>query len=157
MAGKGPPPSPTAIHLLRGNPGKRPLPENEPQPELALPKPPANLSPAAKREWHKTGKKLLALGVISELDPGAFAIYCQNYTDWLATIEKLNKTGMLLKRHDGDIYVNPLFKIAAELQAASMRALIEFGMTPSSRTRVKAIPRRQKDEAEEFLRGRQTG
>ncbi len=44
-------PTPTRLKLLGGNPGKRPLNLDEPQPEPTLPEPPAHLSDEAKAEW----------------------------------------------------------------------------------------------------------
>jgi hypothetical protein len=48
----GPPPTPSYLKLLRGNPGKRRSPP-EPQPELApaCPEPPVFLGEYAKEEW----------------------------------------------------------------------------------------------------------
>ena len=44
MGARGPAPEPTALKILAGNPGKRKLPENEPQPQ-GTPICPAWLSP----------------------------------------------------------------------------------------------------------------
>ena len=43
----GPPPKPTKLKLLAGNPGKRPLNENEPEPEAVAPSVPAHLDDEA--------------------------------------------------------------------------------------------------------------
>lgn len=54
---RGPKPTPTALKVIRGNPGKRALPENEPTPQLgaAAPNCLAHLAaPDAKHyaSWH---------------------------------------------------------------------------------------------------------
>jgi hypothetical protein len=56
MAG-GPRPQPTTLRLLRGNPGKRKLNRDEPQPEIppAVPDPPPHLLPLARDEWWRCG------------------------------------------------------------------------------------------------------
>lgn len=147
-------PVPTALKALRGNPGKRPLPADEPRAEAKLPKPPPELSDAAKLEWKRTGRKLLRLGVMTELDAAQFAAYCQQYAMWLETIGRINKTGVLLKDGKGGFVLNPLVRLARDLQFAYTRALAEFGMSPVSRTRVQAVP--QADETDPFealLRG----
>jgi hypothetical protein len=41
---------PTALKIIQGNPGRRPISANEPQPEIGA-DPPDWLSPAAKEHW----------------------------------------------------------------------------------------------------------
>ena len=47
MATRGRKPKPTALKVLEGNPGKRPLNENEPKPERKAPECPSWLEPEA--------------------------------------------------------------------------------------------------------------
>ena len=51
MGRRGPPPKPTRIRLLQGNPSKRPINKREPKPPDGSPRCPAWLSPEAKRTW----------------------------------------------------------------------------------------------------------
>ena len=51
MAGRKP--KPTKLKLLAGNPGGRPLPENEPQPDPAIPDPPDWMEGEALAEWRR--------------------------------------------------------------------------------------------------------
>ncbi len=67
-------PKPTALKLLTGNPGKRPTNPDEPTPDLGLPRPPAWLSAAAKREYSRLGRQLLAQGIMTILDRNALAL-----------------------------------------------------------------------------------
>ena len=62
MKTPGPPPTPTNLKLLRGNPGKRKLNTNEPDPAPAIPPCPGHLDKVAKKEWRRISKELLALG-----------------------------------------------------------------------------------------------
>ena len=48
MAGRKP--KPTRLKIIQGNPGKRPLNKNEPQPERRLMRAPSHLSEEAKKE-----------------------------------------------------------------------------------------------------------
>lgn len=133
-------PVPTTIKLLRGNPGRRPLNDAEPKPPVKLPPPPPELSDAAKKEWRKTGRKLVAMGVMTELDGPMLAAVVVPYTRFLEMQGLLAKSSVLLKRSDGTLYINPLVRIARECQEQFTRALAEFGMSPVSRSRVKATP-----------------
>ena len=74
---RGPKVVPTALKLLNGNPGGRPLNKNEVKPDLELPDPPDHLSEYGKAEWNRLGPQLLRLGLMSALDNSAFALFCQ--------------------------------------------------------------------------------
>ena len=50
---RGPKPQPTKLKILRGIPGKRRLPENEPILPPVLPEPPEFVQGAALQEWHR--------------------------------------------------------------------------------------------------------
>ena len=47
----GRPPVPTAIKRIRGNPGRYPLPEDEPKPPRGIPEAPEHLSELARKAW----------------------------------------------------------------------------------------------------------
>ena len=79
MATRGRKPKPTAIKLLEGNPGRRPLNEHEPVPPKATIKCPAWLEPEAKKEWKRLAPALESMGVLTSVDISAFAGYCQAY------------------------------------------------------------------------------
>ena len=139
---------PTTLKLLRGNPGRRPLNATEPAPPkpARLPPPPPELSDAAKKEWRKTGKQLLAVGLLTTLDTAQFAAYCQTYARWLDVSATLAKTSVLIKGQRGELIANPLLRIARDLQIQFTRALLEFGMSPSSRSRINATPTEKEED-----------
>ena len=144
-------PLPTALKLVRGNPGRRPLNENEPQVEPKIPEPPRELPARAKREWRRIGKQLLAAGLVTELDRMALAALVQSYARWIETQQLLSKSGLLVRNKDGLPRVNPLLRISREAQAEFTRMLSEFGMTPSSRSRVSVHQTDAADPFEKFL------
>ena len=55
MAQRGRKPKPTAMKVLEGNPGGRPLNKNEPKPDKKAPRCPAWLEEEAKKECHRSG------------------------------------------------------------------------------------------------------
>jgi P27 family predicted phage terminase small subunit len=129
---------PTATKELRGNPGKRPLNKDEPKPPRKIPTCPAHLDDAAKAEWKWISKHLHAIGVLTLIDKAALAGYCQAYSRWAAAEAALQKTGLVLKSADGRFYTNPYLAVVNRALANMHSFLSEFGMTPASRTRVKA-------------------
>jgi phage terminase small subunit len=72
-------PKPTRLKVLTGNPGKRPLNNNEPNPEAAMPDCPPELGPVAKQEWDRLAAQLGPLRMITHLDRAALASYCAAY------------------------------------------------------------------------------
>ena len=59
MAKRGRKPKPTALKKLEGNPGKRPLNELEPMPQVTMLRCPNWLEPEAKKEWRRLAPVLI--------------------------------------------------------------------------------------------------
>ena len=136
--GAGAPAVPTALKILRGNPGKRPLPANEPQPEAKLPPCPPHIQGEARHEWRRTGRKLLALGLVTEIDTAMLAVYCVAWGRWVEAENMVRETGLIIKTKGGELIASPMLRVAVEAMNQMTRAAAEFGMSPSSRTRVRA-------------------
>jgi len=147
-----PHPTPTKLRVLRGNPGKRPLPQHEAQPKPRLPQAPVFLSMEGKREWTRTGKRLLGLGLMTEIDTAALAAYCQAWGRWRGAEEKLNEFGVVIKV-GASLQVSPYLSVANKAMEQMTRLLIEFGMTPSSRSRVSVSDAQKEDPFEEIRQG----
>jgi P27 family predicted phage terminase small subunit len=138
---------PTHLKLIRGNPGKRPIPV-EPEPEVpeSMPEPPPFLAGYARDEWWTTGPHLVRLGLLTLVDLQVFAAYCQSYATWRTALETLaamaerdaTTRGLLVKRQDGNAARNPLVQIAANAAADMVRYAGEFGLTPVARSRIAA-------------------
>ncbi len=148
--GGGRKPQPTALKLLRGNPGQRPINDAEPQFPVRLPTPPGQLSASAKSIWRREGRRLVQAGVFTIADAPAFAAWCQSYARWLEMVEMLNRTGPILRVEEAPGFrINPLVSAVRDAQADFIRAGVEFGLTPSSRSRVKAtLPARPASDGE---------
>lgn len=146
---QGSKPKPSALRLLEGNRSHRPLNEHEPKARVRLPSPPKELSDPAKREWRRTGRLLREMGVITEIDAAAFAAYCASYARWLECQEMLAKSSVLVKGNMG-LIVNPLLRVARDAQDQFTRALVEFGMSPSSRTRIQ-VTGESRDSLDDLL------
>jgi P27 family predicted phage terminase small subunit len=155
MATRGRKPKPTALKVLEGNPGKRPLNDKEPQPEKKAPRCPSWLEPEAKKEWKRMAKTLEAIGVLTQVDKAAFAGYCQAYARWKEAEEFLSKHGTIFKTPSGYIQQVPQVSIAQTYLKVMKDFCSEFGLTPASRTRIRVNTAETPtdDPMEELLRG----
>jgi hypothetical protein len=72
------------LKLIKGNPGKRPLPKDEPQPDPAIPEKPDYLDAEASKEWDRIVPELERLGLLTQLDRAMLVSYCQA---WSAVVE----------------------------------------------------------------------
>lgn len=138
MAQRGRKPKPTALKILEGNPGKRPLNEYEPMPNKKAPKCPAWLDKEAKKEWRRMSRQLEIIGVLTEVDMAAFAGYCQAYARWKEAEEFITKHGTIVKTPSGYWQQVPQVSIAQTYLKIMNKFCEEFGLTPSARSRITA-------------------
>jgi P27 family predicted phage terminase small subunit len=133
---RGRKPKPTKLKLVNGNPGHRPLNRNEPEPEALTPDPPAHLSAIAVEEWNRITAELEKLKLISSIDRAALAAYCQCYARWVEAETYIEFHGLTITTTLGNSIANPAVGIANTAMKLMGKFLVEFGMTPSSRTRL---------------------
>ena len=136
---RGRKPKPTELKILHGNPGKRPLNDREPKPEKGAPSCPPHIrkDKVAAREWRSIIKVLDAMGLLTKADRTALALYCEAYSRWIEAGEQVKKIGMVVKNaQTGVVYQSPYLAIVNKAFEQIQKFLIEFGMTPSSRTRI---------------------
>jgi P27 family predicted phage terminase small subunit len=158
-----PTPEPTALKIAKGNPGKRKLNFDEPQPALGEPEMPKGLSLSARREWKSIVKDLLELGVLSKVDGKALSAYCECFAMWEQARREIKKDGLTFRtttvvkdrQADGSVKErvvllsikrNPAVAIAFESLRAMKSYLVEFGLTPASRSRLHVIEKPKEDD-----------
>jgi P27 family predicted phage terminase small subunit len=153
----GPAPKPTALKILEGNPGKRALNDREPSYPTAMTnaKPPAFLNRDGKKYWNETAPLLIAQGVLTEVDLASFALVCQAWGRYVDVEKKLAKMSLVIKTTNGNIIQNPLLAVANRAFDQYRAMATEFGLTPSSRSRiVVAAKQPEADPLEAMLSGK---
>jgi P27 family predicted phage terminase small subunit len=141
MAIRGRKPKPTLFKILDGDRKDRINP-HEPRPAAVPPPPPADLDPKGREAWDRIAPKLAELGVLTEVDGEALALYCKNYAIACRAEGQIKRYGVTVK--EGSVRrPNPAVAIAHRAHQIMTSILTEFGLTPSSRSRVKvdATPR----------------
>lgn len=107
-------PTPTALKIVLGNPGKRDIVQDDFKPSGAPVRPPWLKGIAAKK-WDTVAPQLILAGVLTAVDSDMFAAYCA-----LAAEFQKSKGSMMAAR------------------ISQMRALAsEFGLGAASRTRIR--------------------
>jgi P27 family predicted phage terminase small subunit len=128
-------PKPNEVKELEGNPGRRPMfPVIKPRSDKITC--PIHLSGIARREWRRIAPELQRLGLLTNIDRAALASYCQEYSRWVVAEKDLKTEGLIFETDKGYQYQNPKLAVANKAMELMHKFLVEFGLTPSSRTRV---------------------
>lgn len=148
MGRRGPAPTPTALRLLRGNPGKRAINHDEPQVERLtedspLAKCPKWLTGEARALWRRVVPGAIRSGLLTVVDLPTFEAFCQSYARWR---EAEALTGKNLELAIAKGYRNAAVKERQLLLQLGAR----FGFDPSSRSNVKVPPEKPKSKAQSF-------
>jgi P27 family predicted phage terminase small subunit len=105
-----------------------------------LPACPAHLQGEARKKWQRTGRKLRECGLVTEIDGAALALYCQAWERWVEAEAALKAYGVVIKSPSGFPIQSPYLAVANKAMEQMAKQLVEFGMSPSSRTRVAIAP-----------------
>lgn len=124
------------LKVLRGTANVTRLPKEEPAPKTKIPKPPPHVQGEALAEWKRISRKLHKLKLLTTIDGTALAAYCIEYERWADANDKLRTHGTVGKTKNGQFIQSPFLSIANRASCEMRKWLIEFGMTPSARSRV---------------------
>ncbi|GLQ31654.1 phage terminase small subunit P27 family [Litoribrevibacter albus] len=149
------PAKPTALKVVTGNAGKRPLNKNEPKPEVKRPKVPAHLSPKAKTAFRGLCDLLENMGVLTIADGVALELMCDAYAEWRdcrKVVEKEGRTYQTTSMAGELVYkARPEVAMASDAWKRLKAMMGEFGLTPASRTKLQTNKPEEVDPLEEFL------
>jgi P27 family predicted phage terminase small subunit len=134
---RGRKPDPTALKILKNNPGRRPLNTREPKhPGLDAAVPPQLTHPEAIAEWSRI-VETLGRGHVTMVDRGTLIAYCAKWAQWLDLETEAAQHAYLLRApKTGTPMQNPALQMANKLLMTWLRLAVELGITPSSRARI---------------------
>jgi phage terminase small subunit len=154
MGLRGPAPKPTGVRVIEGCRAHRPLPENEPQYASGIPVKPKKISRQAQRVWEELVEEMAPANVLRSVDQRALwqlsedeAILSEAYAGLWKMIRAIENKA---KSEGKELPGGPLFALISmtsgrlamnAIRDLGARVLIErreFGLTPSSRTRISA-------------------
>lgn len=142
---------PANVSWLRGRSGRNSTAQKAARQEKAAsqnpappPEPPAPMNPvpAAPKKLTARGRKVFdslaerihRLRGMTELDVDALCFYVDSYLMYEDAMKVVRKKGAI----DGDGMRRPEVSVAREAHKECLRLLTEFGLTPSSRVRIRA-------------------
>jgi len=158
---------PANVHVLRGNPSKKPLSEllGELQPVVEIPGCPRHLLPEARKEWKRITVELERYGLISKLDRATLSLYCQAWARWVWAEEQLQRAqqlaatkmaeaaaqgkayeggdGLTIPTPNGHLAYSPHWVISNKAAEQVYRFREAFGLGPDVRGKVQTSDNRQ--------------
>lgn len=146
MAGRKP--VPTKLKVVRGTAQPCRTNQDEPKPANDHIKMPLGLSKRAKSQWRKVCRQLQDAEIITNVDTHALAMYCEAFARWAEANQEIERFGAVVKSPSGFPVQSPYLQIANKAFDQMKGMLIEFGMTPSSRTKVSRVKKEQPDDKE---------
>lgn len=164
MAGRKP--KPTRLHVIHGNPSKKRLNYDEPQPDpVKNPSPPKHLDPIASYLWRVLCVELSELGILGRIDLKALERYCECYSTWRDAQKMRAERGVVVEKKQIvgeteiviDVKTAPWVTVAAKM-SAEMRAIESAtGMGgAANRAKVK-VDEKPKQSAADKFRSRKRG
>ena len=147
MGRRGPAPKPTALKLVGGNPGNRPLNGSEPVPPAGEPDVPAWVIGPSLEIWRQLVPGLSRVGLARRIDGVVLGRYCVLLHRWIEAIEFIRKNGPTYPvraeprgdQRTGRVVAVREFPQNAEMRRLNQQLLVlerEFGLTPAARTRI---------------------
>lgn len=130
-------PTPTSLKVLRGNPGQRPINEEEPRPPTADVAPPPRLTGEALAKWQEIAPLLASMGVFTQADRGVIERYCLMHEQWLHVVKHVQENGMTQLTQTGYSQLTAEGSLFKSLPAELMRIEAQFGMTAAARSTMK--------------------
>lgn len=136
---RGPKPAPTELKILKGEKNRSRINANEPTPPPSADAPPPDMSEAALSYWTNYAPMLLRVRVLSEADRRVLQELCESLVDLEAMRKEVRADGYGVT-NGGTVSPHFLLPSIFKAQAHVAKLLAELGMTPSSRSRVRALP-----------------
>jgi P27 family predicted phage terminase small subunit len=136
----GRPRKPKELKVIQGTFRKTREPKARPDFSGKVPNPPMWLNAAARREWRRVVKEFAKLDMLKGIDFAELAAYCGAFADMAQLSKDIEKEGVVSPTINGGVQRNPKTTLLKEAREFIHKSCQQFGMTPSSRSRVDLSP-----------------
>lgn len=148
MGLRGPAPKATNLRILEGNPSKRPLNDNEPQPEAGAICP-EWLSEDAQEEWERLAPVLEACGILTKADQYTLAAYCEAVSGYKAATLAVAQRGMVMQG-ERQRKVSPEMAAQRNYAEQMIKFGTKLGLSPGDRASIKVPGPKQQSIWDEY-------
>ena len=157
---RGRKPLANAVKEASGTFAKNPQRRNNDEPKVQLGRPniPESVAadPVAKSRWHWVCDQLESMNLLATTDQGLIAGYCMDYSMMLSLWEVIKGGNVSITDDKGRPKLRPEANQFHTYSDRLLKREAELGLTPSSRSRLKAPQTEQEDEFTAWLK-RRTG
>lgn len=141
MGARGPAPKATNMRILEGNPSRRPINTDEPQPESGAVCP-YWVTDGARQVWDEVAPILINCGILTVADQVMFAAWCDAVANYKAVSLEIDAViSVPLEGDTEPVYAQKVIKslIASQRNYAELmiRFGTKFGLSPGDRTGLK--------------------
>ena len=134
MAGRKP--KPTNLKILEGNPGKRPLNHDEPQPEPGA-KCPDWLSDQGQSEWQRIAPVLERCGILTAADQIHLAAYCDSVANYVRATQEIEHLDSLTEKGPHGTKMAPIVSAQRNYADLMVKFGSRLGLSPADRSSIK--------------------
>lgn len=152
------PPLPDSIKNKRGTLRKSRLHPSVETPAVQLldVKAPARLKGEAKKIYERVVRQCFANGILAEIDADALSLYAWELAELIELQKRLKDEDYVVEemtKNGTTVKLNPLVKVVQTKMAAVNALGMQFGWSPLSRMRLKAManPEEKKNDFSEFM------
>lgn len=149
---RGRKPNPTAKKKLQGNPGKRKISKREPAAKRTVIAP-AHLDEISQAFLDRVRPGLDEMRVMADVDLPALELMAQHFALAWRAAEIVKAQGLITKDAFGGMHKHPMLQVMKDNSAAYRSFAAEFGLTPSSRTRLQTPELPDEDALEKAFFG----
>ena len=145
-------PLPTHLKVVKGTARKGRVREDEPTYDgIDVTDLPDTLTPEGRKAWEQNAQMLKDAGVLKTIDRAALTQLCDAMGTYADAHAAIAKSGYFIKSPNGMPMLSPAVYLRNGASATVQKLLAEFGMTPSSRTKVGSDkPKKRGDDWDDF-------
>lgn len=132
MGKRGAKPAPSAMKLLLGNPGRRPISEHEVTPDSSAPVCPDWLGEVGRAYWQAV-MDAMPSGFIRSVDGQLLSQYCHAWEEFHLSRKALETEGRSVTSDNGVTRVNPTLTVMNNAADRIRRLAACFGFSPADR------------------------
>ena len=148
MGKRGPAPTPKDILKARGSWRGKDEPNDLVAP-LEIPPPPMDLKESESAVWHQLTSMLFNLRVIGLVDGFPLERYCRNFIRWRSAMAFIADNGEAYNKADKlgneTRVAYPEVALEASLNDRLLKIEVQFGLTPSARSRIEITSPKESD------------